>query len=166
MKFIRLCEDEIATLKMMGSHYQNSFVRERAQAVIMNHNGIEAKQIADVFSVKVRAVYSWLKSYQDKGFLGLYTKQGQGRKSFFSTLSLEEQKHILDKIDRGDSVKETTCFINENLSENVTERMLKTFLKKRLHMEKNKMLAQTSPKSRRISSESRAIEEFNALGER
>jgi transposase len=166
MKFINLCREELETLKMMASHYHNSFVRERARAVIMNHNGIEAKQIANVFSVNVRAVYSWLKSYQDKGFIGLYTKSGQGRKSVFSTISLEEQKHFLDKIDRGDSVKETTCFINENLSENVTERMLKTFLKKRVCMEKNKMLAQTTSKSRRIPAESRAIEEFNEFGER
>lgn len=131
MKFIYVCSEELETLKMMACHNQNSFVRNRARGVIMNHNGIEAKQIAEVFSVKIRAVYSWLKSYQNKGFIGLYTKSGQGRKSFSSALSSEEQKCILDKIDSGDSVKETLCFIHENLSENVTERMLKTFLKKK-----------------------------------
>ncbi|NML69061.1 helix-turn-helix domain-containing protein [Chryseobacterium sp. RP-3-3] len=132
----------------------------------MNHNGIRAKQISDIFSVQIRAVYSWLKSYEDKGFIGLYTKKGQGRISIFSSFSSEEQKCILDKIDKGDSVKETTCFINENLSERITERMLKIFLKKRLCLEKNKMLAQTSSKSRGIPVEIRAIKEFNELSER
>lgn len=146
MKFIHVCEGELETLKMMSSHHQNSFVRERAQAVIMNHKGIKSQQIAEVFSVKVRAVYSWLKSYQCFGFIGLYTRKGQGRKSIFSTLGSEDQKRILDKIDQGDSVKETTCFINENFSKNVSERMLKTFLKKRVYMEKNTMLAQASSK--------------------
>ncbi|MCD1115858.1 helix-turn-helix domain-containing protein [Chryseobacterium turcicum] len=166
MKFIVLNENEMATLKMMSSHHPNSFVRDRAKSLIMNHNGIRAKQISDIFSVQIRAVYSWIKSYEDKGFIGLYTKKGQGRISVFSSFSSEEQKSILDKIDQGDSVKETTCFINENLSERVTERMLKIFLKKRLCLEKNTMLAQTSTKSGRISIESRAIEEFNESDER
>ena len=125
MKFIILNEDELTTLKMMSSHHPNSFVRERAQSLIMNHNGIRVNQISDIFSVQIRAVYSWIKS-----------------------------------------VKETTCFINEHLSEGVTERMLKVFLKKRLCLEKNKMLAQTSSKSRGISVESRAIEGFTELSER
>ena len=166
MKFIVLSEDEMTTLKMMSSHHPNSFVRERAQSLIMNHNGIRANQISDIFSVQIRAVYSWIKSYEDKGFIGLYTKKGQGRVSVFSSFSLEEQQCILDKIDKGDSVKETTCFINEHLSEDVTERMLKVFLKKRLCLEKNKMLAQTSSKSRGISVESRAIKGFTELSER
>ncbi|KPH12236.1 helix-turn-helix domain-containing protein [Chryseobacterium sp. ERMR1:04] len=166
MKFIVLNEEEMSTLKMMSSHHPNSFVRNRAQDLIMNHNGIRAKQISDVFLVQIRAVYSWIRSYEDKGFIGLYTKKGQGRIGVFSSFSSEEQKCILDKIDQGDSVKETTCFINENLSERVTERMLKVFLKKRLCLEKNTMLAQTSSKSRGISVESRAIEEFNELSER
>lgn len=165
MKFIRLCEAELETLKMMAANYPNSFVRKRAQGVIMNHNGIEAKQIASVFSVKIRAVYSWLNSYRDKGFIGLYTKKGQGRKSIFSALSPEEQQCILDKIDQGDSVKATTCFINENISQHISERMLKSYLKKRLCMEKNKVLAQTSSKPKRLPSESRTVEYLNAPGE-
>lgn len=165
MKFINLCESELETLKMMAADYPNSFVRERARGVIMNHNDIDAKQIAAVFSVKIRAVYCWLNSYRDKGFIGLYTKKGQGRKSIFSAFSSEEQKCILDKIDQGDSVKATTCFINENISEHVSEGMLKSFLKKRLYMEKNKVLAQTSSKPKRLPSESRATEHPDGSGE-
>lgn len=131
MKFIVLSEEEMLTLKMMSTHHPNSFVRQRAQGLIMNHNGIRANQISDIFSIQVRTVYSWFKSYETKGFIGLYTKKGQGRRSVILSLSSEEQECILNTIDRGDSVKETTFFINENLSERVTERMLKTFLKKK-----------------------------------
>lgn len=62
-------------MKRKSSHHPNSFVRDRAQDLIMNYNGIRAKQISDVFSVQIRAVYSWIRSYEDKGFIELYTKK-------------------------------------------------------------------------------------------
>lgn len=81
-----------------------------------------------VFSVKIKAVYSWLNSYRDRGFIG-FTRKKDKDGSIFSGLYPEEQKYILDKIDQGDSVKATTYFIHENISEHVSERMLKSYLK-------------------------------------
>jgi len=55
--------------------------------------------------------------YPNSGFIGLYTKKGQEPEKYFFSALVGRRKMYYERIDQGDSVKATTCFINENISE-------------------------------------------------
>lgn len=65
--------------------------RNRCHAILLSFIGYEAGQIAQIFSVRKRTVYTWFNNWEKLGLTGLKTTSGQGRKP---KLSINNMEHV------------------------------------------------------------------------
>ena len=88
--------------------------RNRCHAILLSFMGYEVSQIAQIFSVKERTVYTWFNNWEKLGLIGLKTTPGQGRKP---KLSLDNTEHVqaVEKAAKNAAQKGT------NLLQEVTE---------------------------------------------
>jgi transposase len=75
------------TLKLLQRIYRCSRhheVRQRAQCLMLAHQGYSVSELVTVFQVSRKTLYQWLKAWNIRGFPGLYRRPGQGRKATFT----------------------------------------------------------------------------------
>ena len=101
------------TLKLLRRIYRHSRhheVRQRAQCLILKHQGYSVSALMTVFQVSRKTLYKWLKAWNMRGFPGLYRRPGQGRKATFTAAQQaqirqwaqahpKQLKQVLNKID-------------------------------------------------------------------
>lgn len=109
--------------------------RNRCQGILMSHQGYDAKAISNLFSVRKRTVYEWLKNWKKSGIIGLITKPGQGRKP---RLCIQNEEHIkvvekavLNAAENGINMADEILSKLE-IKEGFCNRTLRRFLKKKL----------------------------------
>ena len=75
-----LSKEEKKTLQEIKKNHPKYRERERAYAILLSNKGYSPNQISDIFEISSRMVYTWIDEYNTKGFIGLMTQKGQGRK--------------------------------------------------------------------------------------
>ncbi len=71
-------------LEMYYRHHPKSRMRERAHMVLLSSQGRNMKEICSIVYRSENTVATWLKAYEDKGFLGLYDEPIPGRPATLS----------------------------------------------------------------------------------
>ncbi len=68
-----LPEQQKQTLLEMYRHHPKSRMRERAHMVLLSNQGRDMKEVCSIVFRSENTVSTWLKSYENMGFLGLVT---------------------------------------------------------------------------------------------
>jgi transposase len=123
--------DEDFTLREAIKNHDNPFFRNRCQSIIMSHQQIQVKSIAQTFNVRTRTIYTWFDNYQSQGFIGLMTLKGQGRKSIINESDSRQSNKITEWVDKGESLKEVANLFNKEFELSVSKSMIKNFIKKK-----------------------------------
>ena len=70
--------------------------RYRAQAILLSYQGKTVNELADIFGCKIRTIYRWFDSFEEKIVEGVYELEGRGRKPL---LTIEDDaKKVKDYI--------------------------------------------------------------------
>jgi transposase len=85
MRFIQHLAPE--TTQLLQKVYQKSKhhrVRQRAQCILLSHQGHTTKELSRIFQVDRITIYNWFDHWESRHFAGLYDRKGKGRSPLFN----------------------------------------------------------------------------------
>ena len=80
------------TLKLLERIYQQSKyyqVRQRAHCILLSYQRYKISELMVIFRVSRNTIYNWLNNWESLGLVGLYNREGRGRKKLFKPLQQE-----------------------------------------------------------------------------
>jgi transposase len=77
---INLIESEIMTLREGHKNHDHFQFRDRCHCVLLRNEGQPVEALALIFGVIPLTIYNWLSRWKTQGLMGLYNKEGQGRR--------------------------------------------------------------------------------------
>ena len=90
MRYIKGLTKE--TLKLLERIYQQSKyhqVRQRAHCILLSYQRYKIAELMEIFRVSRNTIYNWLNNWESLGLVGLYNREGRGRKKLFNPLQQE-----------------------------------------------------------------------------
>lgn len=78
-RYINLTETERITLEEGYRNHSKHPFRQRCRALLLSDSGKSCKELAALFGVRSRTIYTWMNRWEQKGIVGLMTQKGQGR---------------------------------------------------------------------------------------
>ena len=93
MRFIQTLTSE--TTHLLQKVYQKSKhhrVRQRAQCILLSHQGYTIKELSHIFQVDRITIYNWFDHWESHRFAGLYDRKGRGRPPIFNQDQKEQIK--------------------------------------------------------------------------
>lgn len=132
MKNIKdLTEEEKQTLTEGYLNSQKAHFRNRCHSILLSSEGYKVSEIAALYKVRTRTVYTWFNRWELNGILGLILRKGRGVKAKLDHLS-EEEIEIVKQAVKSDpqSLKMICKNLSDSLGFPVTKYMLKRMLKK------------------------------------
>ena len=108
--------------------------RRKCHSILLSNEGYTVSEIAKLYNVRTRTIYTWFNSWETSGISGLISRLGRGLKAKLDTLTkeeLEEVKLIIKETPQ--SLKKVCKNLSEVLGFKVTKHMLKRLLKKKLN---------------------------------
>ncbi len=93
MRFIR--DLNVDTAKLLrrickqSVHYQ---VRQRAHCILLSYEGKTIPELIEIFQVSRGTIYNWMNDWEEQRLIGLYNRQGRGRKPIFNQEQRQEIK--------------------------------------------------------------------------
>ncbi len=109
MRYIKgLTKDTIKLLKRIYKESKYYQVRQRSQhggwicsltesiphrhCILLSYEKYKISELMTIFQVSRNTVYNWLNNWEDLGLVGLYNREGRGRKKLFDPLQQERIK--------------------------------------------------------------------------
>ena len=90
MRYIKgLSKDTIKLLKRIYQQSKYYQVRQRAHCILLSHERYKISELMGIFGVSRNTIYNWLNNWESLGFVGLYNREGRGRKKLFNSLQQE-----------------------------------------------------------------------------
>ena len=130
MRFVKLSEAELATLREGHKNHLQFQFRNRCQCLILSHQGSTVAQLAKLFEISEITVYSWFDRWETKGLSGLMNRPGRGRKAI---LSLQNSTHVKSvkaaALKNPQSVKQVVAELQTVLETEMSTDTVKRFLK-------------------------------------
>lgn len=127
MVYIRLTEEEKATLQEMEQATTSKALRDRIQCILLSAKGVQVKQLAVFFEVVPKTIYQWITIYKQEGSSGLIHKGGTGRKAKLGNIS---PQLILEMVDQSpQNLKPVLARLEEEQQVSVSKKTLQRFLK-------------------------------------
>ena len=80
MRYIKLNKEEEQTLEQGLRNHSKHHFRQRCQALLLSGQGKPVKELAVMYSVRTRTIYSWMDRWEDMGIAGLAIQPGRGVK--------------------------------------------------------------------------------------
>lgn len=125
-----LANETIKLLERVRKCSKTARVRDRAHCVLLSHKGFSVPQLAKIFGVSQRQIYTWLDAWDANHFAGLYDQLG---KSSHPLLKLEYASQIKEWIKQFPKQLEKVCqLIWQTCGIFVCKETLKRFIKKHL----------------------------------
>lgn len=94
MRFIKqLSKDTVKILERIHKSSQHHQVRQRAQCIILSNNGYRIEELKSIFKVSRLTVTNWFNDWDKFALVGLYDRQGRGRKP---KLDIDRQQQVKD----------------------------------------------------------------------
>ena len=94
MRYIKgLTKDTAKLLKRIYKESKYYQVRQRAHCILLSYQKYKISELMTIFQVSRNTIYNWLNNWEDLGLVGLYNREGRGRKKLFDSL---QQKIIKD----------------------------------------------------------------------
>lgn len=97
MRYIELSPSDYELLLCTYRKSEKHHLRQRCHAILLSHEGKQVKEIATLFKVRTRTIYTWMNRWNKEGLIGLSIKEGRGLKpkldkSNEETVSLVKKK--------------------------------------------------------------------------
>ncbi len=80
MRTIKLTNIEKETLEHCFKNHEKAHVRNRAHCLLLMDENWTVKQLAKLYHVRTRTIYTWLNRWQTMGIVGLMILPGRGGK--------------------------------------------------------------------------------------
>lgn len=91
MRKIKLDKFEEITLSECVKNHKKHHVRQRCQAMLLSNESWSVPIISSLLKTRTRTIYSWMNNWEKEGIVGLFIKQGRGRKS---SLNIEDKEIV------------------------------------------------------------------------
>jgi len=130
MRYSKLTMDERETLEEGYKNHLKSHVRQRFKAILLSDDGWQVKDIAEIFKVRTRTIYTWMDRWESFGIAGLMILSGRGMKP---SLPIEDEI-IVETVKKkaatcARNLKQLALELSELLGIKVSKKMLQRFLK-------------------------------------
>ena len=89
----RLTTEELKIIEHTIKHDKRPYVRQRAMAIHLLHQGYGPTQVAEMLAVTRRTIYNWYERWRSAGLAGLADRPGRGRKR----KATDEYCHLLEE---------------------------------------------------------------------
>lgn len=103
-------------------------VKNRAKCIILSYQGCSIPQLMKLFVVSRRTIYNWLTRWESRGFVGLYSEKGRGRKALLSKEQIQEVKELIKSEPK--SLKKVAIKIYKDWGISVSKETIKRIAKK------------------------------------
>lgn len=94
MRSIKLTSLERTTLENGYRNHPKHHFRQRCQALLLSDKGWSCKEIANLFDIRTRTLYTWMDRWEHMGLVGLMILPGRGLKPLLNILDND----LLDKV--------------------------------------------------------------------
>ncbi len=84
MRSIKLESIERETLQQAYKNHSKFHVRCRSHALLLSDEGTPVKEIATLFKVRTRTIYTWFDRWKTMGIVGIMILPGRGLKPLLS----------------------------------------------------------------------------------
>jgi transposase len=92
MRFVRgISKDTIKILERIHKSSRHHQTRQRAQCCLLSYKGYSIEQLSSIFQVTRLTITNWLNDWDKFALVGLYDRQGRGRKP---KLTPEQQQQV------------------------------------------------------------------------
>ncbi|MGK7951668.1 MAG: IS630 family transposase [Xenococcaceae cyanobacterium] len=92
MRYIKgLTKDTIKLLTRIYKQSKYYQVRQRSHCILLSAEKYRISELMEIFKVSRNTIYNWFNNWESLGLVGLYNREGQGRKKIFDK---EQQKII------------------------------------------------------------------------
>ena len=117
-----------------GFHNSTKYrFRNRCQAILLSDQNMPVAQIAQIFKVRTRTIYTWFDNFERYGISGLISVGGRGAKSKLDDLNEEQIEKVKKAVNLNpQSLKKVCDQVSEILGFKVSKQMLKRLFKKNL----------------------------------
>ena len=126
-----MTQEEKQTLEEGYRNSSKAHFRNRCHSVLLSYEGYKVKEIARIYKVRTRSIYTWFNDWEAHGISGLIMGKGRGVKAKLDQLCEQQVQTLKEAV--GDNPQNLHA-VGENLTEKfgftVTKNMLKRFLKK------------------------------------
>jgi transposase len=130
MRFVKLTEAELATLREGHKNHLQFQFRNRCQCLLLSHQGTTVAQLSKLFEISEITVYSWFDRWEKKGLSGLMNKPGRGRKAILSLQNSTHVKSVKSAVGKNpQSVKQVVAELETALDTEMSTDTVKRFLK-------------------------------------
>jgi transposase len=120
---IILPADEKKTLESALRDHKKPHFRNRCQSIILLSEGMRVKQVAAIFKVRTRTIYSWVDNYKNIGFIGLLISPGRGLKGVMDYLEPAQIDLVKAEIFQNpQSLQQVVAILSEKLGFQITKK--------------------------------------------
>ena len=98
---LNLTDNQQDALRKLRNNGKQSYIRERAAAILKIASGMSPHKVAKQGLLKKRkpdTVYDWLRRFREQGTDGLFQKSGRGRKPSYAPMSEEDAENELQTL--------------------------------------------------------------------
>jgi len=81
MRFIKLTKEDRETLENGYRDFAKHHFRQRCQSILLSDEGITVPELAKMFKVRTRTIYTWMDRWTTFGVEGLKILPGRGIKA-------------------------------------------------------------------------------------
>lgn len=128
MRFIQHLAPE--TTHLLQKVYQKSKhhrVRQRAQCMLLSHQGYTIKELSNIFQVDRITIYHCFDHWESRRFAGLYDRKGKGRPPLFNQAQKEQIRDWIKRYPK--NLNKIMAFIQQEFNVSASKSTLKRVLK-------------------------------------
>lgn len=125
-----LTDSERITLENAVMNHPKFHFRRRCEALLLCSNGELIEEVADLFGIRTRSIYTWMNRWRDMGIVGLGILKGRGLKSKLSQLTEQEVKELKKKVKAHcRSLRKMVAELSDLFEIEISRDMLRRFIK-------------------------------------
>lgn len=113
-------------LKRLYKTSKKHLVRQRAHCILLSGQGTPVLEVAKLFGVTSRTIYTWLDRWEERRFAGWYDRPGRGRKR---SLPSSQQEHVKQWVkEYPKNLRKVLALIREQFGKSVCTRTIERLL--------------------------------------
>ena len=89
VRYIKLTETERITLENGYQNHPKHHFRQRCHTLLLSDAGRSCPEIADLFNIRTRTIYTWMDRWESIGLVGLMIQSGRGVKPLLNIVDTD-----------------------------------------------------------------------------
>lgn len=98
VRVVKLTDPERITLQNGYQNHPKHHFRQRCHALLLSDTGWSCKEIADLFNIRTRTIYTWMDRWESMGLVGLMIQSGRGLKPLLNILDSDLVNQVKKKL--------------------------------------------------------------------